>query len=68
MRAYMLPLNMVMPAVNRPAASGLSRAIRTATEWTSLWIILAWFFPLSHKVPSFLFFVRRINVPGNEQP
>lgn len=31
----MLPLNMVMPAVKRPAAMGLSRAIKSATEWTS---------------------------------
>lgn len=29
------PLNMVIPAVNRPAAMGLSLAISRATEWTS---------------------------------
>lgn len=32
-RAYMLPENMVMPAVKNPAAMGLSRATSRAMEW-----------------------------------
>lgn len=31
--AYMLPLNIIVPAVNNPAATGLSRATSRAMEW-----------------------------------
>ena len=34
-KAYKLPLNMVMPAVKRAPATGLLLATRRATEWTS---------------------------------